>query len=163
MKILIGVLLGAVLILTTPTKHINNSANQHNKQQVQATANERKPLTQQEPSPQLATVADTTAQPTVKTVVQNEPKGCDYYSTLLAKYNWDMHVMTAIMRAESSCVPDAVNRYNYDGIYDYGLLQLHGQEIYDPAANIQAGYNIWLRQGYRAWSTYNSGAYLRFL
>ena len=70
--------------------------------------------------------------------------------------------MFAVMRAESSCDPNAINTQNYDGVYDYGLLQLHGQDILDPAANVAAAYRLWQVQGYHAWSTYNSGAYYRY-
>jgi hypothetical protein len=71
--------------------------------------------------------------------------------------------MTAIEHAESLCNPQAVNTINYDGKYDYGLLQLHGKAIMDPAQNIAAAYKIWERQGYQAWTTYNNGKYLTYI
>ena len=81
----------------------------------------------------------------------------------MAQYSWDWHIMLAIAHAESSCNPNAISPANYDGIKDYGLLQLHGQYVLDPIANIQAAYNKWLRQGYHAWSTFNNGMYLRYM
>jgi hypothetical protein len=91
------------------------------------------------------------------------PQGCAAYVPLLQQYDWDVSVMAAVMQAESGCNPNAVNPVNYDGIGDYGLMQLHGQEIYDPSQNVAHAYSIWTRQGYHAWSTYNNGAYLRYL
>jgi hypothetical protein len=71
--------------------------------------------------------------------------------------------MEAVCHAESGGRYDAVNPTNYDGIGDYGLLQLHGQAIFDPAANVRAGHSIWLRQGYHAWSTFNSKRFELYL
>jgi hypothetical protein len=68
--------------------------------------------------------------------------------------------MTAICQAESRGNPNAINTHNTDGVDDFGLLQLHGQDILNPAQNITAGHNIWLRQGYTAWTSYNNGTYL---
>lgn len=78
--------------------------------------------------------------------------------------------MLAIMRAESGCNPLADNTgLNRDGTVDRGLFQInsiHGypaRTLFDPSQNIQIAYKIWRSQGYRAWSAYNSGAYLKFL
>lgn len=89
--------------------------------------------------------------------------GCEYYRSLLEQYDWNANVMYGVMRAESGCNPNAVNTHNYDGVYDYGLLQLHGQDILDPVRNIAAAYQLWRVQGYHAWVTYNTGAYMRYL
>ncbi len=67
--------------------------------------------------------------------------------------------MYGVMVAESRCNPSAINTHNYDGVYDYGLMQLHGQYILDANQNIAAAYRLWTKQGYHAWTTYNSGAY----
>lgn len=91
------------------------------------------------------------------------PQGCAAYMPLLQQYDWDINVMAAVMQAESNCNPNAESPPNYDGLRDYGLMQLHGQEIFDPATNVAHAYTIWQRQGYHAWSTYNSGAYLKYL
>ena len=115
-----------------------------------------KPVVKQAIPPQPVTTAVATPQRIV-------PQGCAAYVPLLAQYDWNISVMAAVMQAESNCNPNAVNPTNYDGVGDYGLMQLHGQEIFDPAQNIAHAYSIWTRQGYHAWSTYNSGAYLRYL
>lgn len=83
------------------------------------------------------------------------------YTNLLQQYDWDWHVMLAIEKTESTCNAAAVSPPDWDGIRDYGAMQLHGQAIFDPAANIAEAYQIWSRQGYHAWSSYNSGAYLK--
>ena len=85
------------------------------------------------------TVSSTQTEPS--TIVQPEtqvPTGCAAYVALLKQYDWNVSIMAAIMQAESGCDPNANNHGigNYDHIPDYGLLQLHGQEIYDPAINI---------------------------
>jgi hypothetical protein len=107
-------------------------------------------------TPQPAKIVVAIPQPPV-------PQGCAAYVPLLQQYDWNISIMAAVMQAESGCNPNAVNPYNYDGIGDYGLMQLHGQEIFDPATNVAHAYAIWQRQGYHAWSTYNSGAYLKYL
>ena len=102
-----------------------------------------------------------TVQATIQPVASIVPTDC--YANLMAQYSWDWHIMLAIAHAESSCNPNAISPANYDGIKDYGLLQLHGQEILDPSQNIATAYHKWLTQGYHAWSTYNSGAYLTYM
>jgi len=90
---------------------------------------------------------------------------CAQYRPLLAQYGWNVNVMYGVMQAESHCNPNANNHGvgNYDGIPDYGLMQLHGQAIYDPVQNVAAAYRLWKVQGYRAWTTYTSGLYLAYL
>lgn len=109
------------------------------------------------PQPEIAVAAAPVAVP------QIVPLGCAAYVPLLQQYNWDVSVMAAVMQAESGCDPNAVNTQNYDGVYDYGLMQLHGQEIFDPATNIAHAYSLWTTQGYGAWSTFNNGDYLKYL
>lgn len=83
--------------------------------------------------------------------------GC--YTSLLQQYSWNWQIMLAIEKTESGCNPNSVSPPDYDGLSDYGLLQLHGQAIFDPATNISVAYQKWLSQGYGAWSSYNSRAY----
>lgn len=74
----------------------------------------------------------------------------------------------AIMQAESGCraiTPDN-SAINWDHVPDYGLFQLHGMDITDPAQNVAAAYNVkYVGAGdsFRPWSTYTSGAYLKYL
>ena len=90
--------------------------------------------------------------------------GCRQYRQEFEKYNWNVSVAMAIMQAESTCISTAVSLPNYDGVDDYGLMQLHGIDILDPAQNIAyAYYHKYLTQGWGAWSTYNNGKYLNYL
>lgn len=106
----------------------------------------------QSPAP-VATPAVTppTSTPTYST-------DCSAYLSLVEQYSWPVNTMMAIMQAESSCNPVA---YNPTGCY--GLFQLFGQDITDPAANIAAAYIIYVTQGLTAWSSYTDGHYLAFL
>jgi soluble lytic murein transglycosylase-like protein len=86
------------------------------------------------------------------------PTSCAAYLPLVEQYNWPVSTMMAIMQAESSCNPYA---YNPSGCW--GLFQLFGENITDPAANVAAAYQIYLRQGLGAWQSWSSGAYYKFL
>ena len=163
MKLLIAALISAALFLTIPQTQstpINNSTKRVQvTQAVQAVIPDK--------VTEIKLVSAQTEQQAVDTsekqAPQVTPQGCEAYKSLLSRYDWDAQVMAAVMQAESSCNPNAVNPVNYDGVGDYGLMQLHGQEIYDPATNIAHAYSLWTTQGYHAWSVYNSGAYLKFL
>ncbi len=90
---------------------------------------------------------------------------CESYRPLFAKYDWNVNTAMAIMQAESGCRPTAVSPTD-----DHGLMQInhgveiYGQQIYDPAFNIAIAYSEkYEKGGWRHWSVYNSGAYLRYL
>lgn len=91
---------------------------------------------------------------------------CSAYRKLVAQYSWNVSVAMAVMQAESGCrvvTPDN-SALNYDHVADHGLFQLHGINVTDPAENIRIAYKVkYLSQGWGAWSTYNNGAYLRYL
>lgn len=91
---------------------------------------------------------------------------CEAYQSYFEQYNWNVDTAMAICQAESSGIASNVSNGNInpDGISDYGLMQLHGVDILDPAANIAyAYYHKYLTQGWGAWSTYNTGKYAQFL
>lgn len=91
---------------------------------------------------------------------------CAQYAPLFEQYSWDVHTAVAICQAESSGNPNPPlnGSINYDGVSDYGLMQLHGVNITDPAENISyAYYHKYLTQGWNAWSTFKSGKYQQFL
>jgi len=91
---------------------------------------------------------------------------CQAYASYFNQYNWNANTAMAICQAESSGIASEISdpSINYDHISDYGLMQLHGIAILDPAANISyAYYHKYLTQGWGAWSTYNSGAYYKYL
>ncbi len=134
-------------------------------------------------SPQLkltleAATKQSSSARTVEVRVQPSPKiasskvagWCEEFRELVEKYPWDSKIMLAIMRAESGCNPRSDNSgLNTDGTYDYGLFQInsiHGHSRYilaNPAKNTEIAFKIWQSQGYRAWSAYNNGSYLKFM
>lgn len=81
-------------------------------------------------------------------------------------------VAAAIAMAESSGNPQATN-HNTNGSTDYGLWQINsvhsgqfgtpGARWYDPQYNAQMAHTLWKSQGFRPWSTYNSGAYHQYV
>jgi hypothetical protein len=111
---------------------------------------------------QTASIISTTAVATTPVVVAPVPTpasgGCSQYLSLIEQYNWPVSTMVAICQAESG---GNANAYNPSGCW--GLFQLYGQDITDPAANIAAAYQIYLSQGLGAWSTYTSNAYEAYL
>lgn len=159
MRYLIAALLSAALIWLIPSRTPVNKVTK-----VEARAKTVQVAAPEKAAVQTPTEQKTLATPAAVAIPQTQvPQGCAAYVPLLQKYDWDYHVMAAVMQAESNCNSNAASPPNYDGLHDYGLMQLHGQEIYDPADNIAHAYTIWQRQGYKAWSTYNNGAYLRYL
>jgi hypothetical protein len=80
---------------------------------------------------------------------------------------WDATIMTAIAGAESGWRADAKSPTD-----DWGLFQINKYwhqalfrqyEWYNPFQNTEMAYAVWKSQHYHAWSTYNSGAYLRYM
>ena len=81
--------------------------------------------------------------------------------------------MVAISEAESHCRADAVGdtniTYSENGRtygYSVGALQvriLPGREWCETGDYYECAHNIWLGQGYNAWSVYSNGRYLDFL
>lgn len=80
--------------------------------------------------------------------------------------------MYAICMAESGGNPKAFNPSNSNGSNDAGLMQINSihvnsgligdQERFDPQKNLDAAYAIYKGSGYKAWSAYNNGAYLKW-
>ena len=95
------------------------------------------------------------------------PVGCQTYLPLVEQYPWPVSTAMAIMRAESTCNPNAISNaaINPDHIPDYGLFQLHGIDILNPAQNVAyAYYHKYLPAGgFTPWSTYNNGDYWQYL
>lgn len=83
----------------------------------------------------------------------------------------DVAICVAVCHAESGCRTDVVNNDNANGTRDYGLMQInssHAQLLssgnwQNPGDNMRMAYAVFQSQGWRAWSTYNSGAYKPFL
>lgn len=132
---------------------------------------------QLKPTLEAATKQSSSAR-TVEVRVQPSPKiassqvagRCEEFREIVEKYPWNSKVMLAIMRAESGCNPRSDNTgLNRDGSNDKGLFQInsiHGfsdAERLDPIQNIKIAFRIWQSQGYRAWSAYSNGSYLKFM
>jgi hypothetical protein len=82
----------------------------------------------------------------------------------------DADVMASIALAESGGRVGAIGGPNSNGTFDYGLWQINSSHGYDtqsllhnPLYNARAAVSIFNSQGLQAWSTYNNGAYEKFL
>jgi soluble lytic murein transglycosylase-like protein len=96
--------------------------------------------------------------PPVSVEVASYAYGCSTYDSTFRLYAWNVAVAEAICQAESSGDP-----YAHSWTDDYGLMQLHDEEIYNPWSNIAGAYRKYLAQGWEAWTTYNTGAYKKYL
>ena len=62
--------------------------------------------------------------------------------------------MARIIQCESGGRADAVGGPNYDGLYDYGLTQIHGEpDALDPERNIERAHEKYAASGYRPWQS----------
>ena len=81
----------------------------------------------------------------------------------------DIAIAVAIAKAESGWNPTAVSPVNHNGTTDYGLFQINSvhnptaAEKTDGQANANKAYQVWKGSGWKAWATYNSGAYRKYL
>ena|SRR5215469_1901621 len=87
----------------------------------------------------------------------------------------DISVAAAIALAESNGNPTKYNAETQAGAPpgqgSYGLWQIYlfkhpqfaGVNLYDPQTNANAAFSIYQSEGFRAWTTYKTGAYLNYL
>lgn len=90
----------------------------------------------------------------------------------------DLNIAVAVALAESNGRPDAHNATPPDN--SYGLWQINmlgalgparrqqykltsNEALYDPTVNAKVAYGIWKSSGWKAWSTYTSGAYKKHM
>lgn len=66
------------------------------------------------------------------------PVGCENYRYLFAQYPWPVDQAMFTGGKESGCNP-----YKVSATDDWGIMQLHGEHIVDPAANIARAYQKW--------------------
>lgn len=119
----------------------------------------------------------TTANPTTSTT--QDFGTCADYVALARQVGWqpeELPQLLVILRAESSCQPDALGDRTKGG--SYGLMQLHcpswGQpnkynavgwlqarnviddctDLFDPATNLYAALLVWQHGGWSQWATY---------
>lgn len=103
--------------------------------------------------------------------------GCDAVRAEVSKYSgWDVNIMTAISRAESSCQIDRVGDKHLKFVkngrqygYSLSVLQvriLPGREHCDNSdlsVNVACAHKIWQGQGYEAWTAYKNKSYKKYL
>lgn len=96
-----------------------------------------------------------------------------YQQYTCEKFGPACRVALAIQRAENVRGHCEIYHYNSDGTLDWGYFQINTvhlkrpglnlRDLLDCRANIDFAYQLYQERGFTAWSTYNSGAYLRFL
>lgn len=175
MRIALAVLFSALLILTTKQPNINSleakTANHSTAGQRQQDKLTAKP---QEPAPKVPAVAPPAPQPPVTqaTQVTTYASGCSTYGSIFRQYAWNVSVAEAICMAESSGDPYN-HSSNTNGTIDRGLMQINSihsdmvdgnlSALYNPTVNIAVAWRIYSADGWRAWSAYKNGHYLRYL
>jgi len=90
------------------------------------------------------------------------------------KFGADCRLALAIQRAENPAGKCEIYHYNQDGSLDWGYFQINTvhlkragvnlRDLLDCKANIDFAYQLYRESGgFTPWSTYNSGAYRRYL
>lgn len=82
-------------------------------------------------------------------------------------------IALAIQRAENPRGACEIYHYNSDGTLDWGYFQINTvhltrvglnlRDLLDCRANIDFAYQLYQERGFQPWSTYNNGAYRKFL
>lgn len=97
-----------------------------------------------------------------------------YQQYACRKFGPACRVALAIQRAENPQGKCEIYHYNSDGTLDWGYFQINTvhlkrpglnlRDLLDCKANIDFAYQLYVeRNGFTPWSTYNNGAYRRFL
>ncbi len=96
-----------------------------------------------------------------------------YQQYACRKFGDACRVALAIQRAENSRGACEIYHYNTDGTLDWGYFQINTvhlqrpglnlRDLLDCKANIDFAYQLYVERGFAPWSTYNNGAYRRFL
>lgn len=89
------------------------------------------------------------------------------------KFGSACRVALAIQRAENARGACEVYHYNNDGTLDWGYFQINTvhlsrpglnlRDLLDCRANIDFAYQLYRERGFQPWSTYNNGAYRKYL
>lgn len=76
----------------------------------------------------------------------------------------DLTKAVAVALAESGGNPNALNPSGASGLWQV-MWKLHGLSgnAFDPQTNANAAYQVFRQQGWNAWTTYTSGAYLVYM
>lgn len=96
-----------------------------------------------------------------------------YQQYACRKFGSACRVALAIQRAENPKGTCEIYHYNSNGTLDWGYFQINTvhlqrpgvnlRDLLDCKANIDFAYVLYEERGFAPWSTYNSGAYLKFL
>jgi hypothetical protein len=89
------------------------------------------------------------------------------------KFGPECRIALAIQRAENPRGACEIYHYNTDGTLDWGYFQINTvhltrpglnlRDLLDCRANIDFAYQLYTERGFQPWSTYNNGAYRKFL
>jgi hypothetical protein len=89
------------------------------------------------------------------------------------KFGAACRVALAIQRAENPRGACEIYHYNSDGTLDWGYFQINTvhlkrvglnlRDLLDCRANIDFAYQLYRERGFQPWSTFNNGAYRKFL
>ena len=86
---------------------------------------------------------------------------CEAYRSLVAQYSWNVNTAMAVMKAESSCNPQARNTTDNHGVCigSFGLFQIscHSGAVYDPAENVKIAWAKYQARGWQPWGVCTSG------
>jgi hypothetical protein len=96
-----------------------------------------------------------------------------YQQYACSKFGSACRVALAIQRAENPRGACEIYHYNTDGTLDWGYFQINTvhltrvglnlRDLLDCRANIDFAYQLYQERGFQPWSTYNNGAYRKFL
>jgi hypothetical protein len=97
-----------------------------------------------------------------------------YQQYACRKFGSACRVALAIQRAENPLGKCEIYHYNTDGTLDWGYFQINTvhlkrpglnlRDLLDCKANIDFAYQLYVeKKGFQPWSTYNNGAYKRYL
>lgn len=99
--------------------------------------------------------------------VTYSPNDCEQYRPILARYDWDITIAMAVMKAESGCRRDAFNPEAHRGCNgSIGLFQvacLHNGASFDPESNIATAHRIYSSSGWQPWGAYTNKSYTRYI
>ena len=89
------------------------------------------------------------------------------------KFGPACRVALAVQRAENARGDCEIYHYNTDGTLDWGYFQINTvhlkrpglnlRDLLDCRANIDFAYQLYQERGFQPWSTYNNGAYRKYL
>jgi len=89
------------------------------------------------------------------------------------KFGSACRMALAIQRAENPRGACEIYHYNSDGTLDWGYFQINTvhlkrpglnlRDLLDCRVNIDFAYQLYEERGFQPWSTYNNGAYRKFL